>query len=134
MFIFVTPDTFTICIIMTERVKMLGQVASVNLPLVFVLLVTSNGLRVNEAPEQNCSVFLNNTRYSSRHENEQQCPPWFIFNDHTRTCRSGPRLGGIIQQDLSTLLTKVLECYCMTEGDGEVSVGNCIYTCTAVEG
>ena len=69
---------------------------------------------------------INNTRHNSRYQ--QQCPPWFIFNDHTRTCKSGPQPGGIIQQDLSTLVTNVLGCYCMTEGDGEVSVGSCIYT------
>ena len=49
------------------------------------------------------------------------------MNDHTRTCKSGPQLGGVIQQDLSTLITNVLGCYCMTEEDGEVSVSSCIY-------
>ena len=62
----------------------------------------------------------------------QGCPPW--FTNETGECLPGPTLGGIIQHDLLTLQTSLLECYCMTEEDGSLVVGACMYTCKAVMG
>ena len=110
--------------------------------LLLALLIKKNsyGLNVSELKEQNCSALLNKTLQESKYgslmdEPEMsECPPWFHFDNQTGVCQSGPALGGIIQQDMLTLQTSVLECNCMTEEDGTVAVGACIYTCSAISG
>ena len=80
----------------------------------------------------NCSAVLN--RNNEKASLTLQCPPWFTpANDGTK-CQPGPSLGGIIQQDLSTLQTKLPRCYCMTEEDGVLTLGVCMYTCNRIAG
>ena len=58
-----------------------------------------------------------------------QCPPWFVPDNLIGTCRSGPTLDGLIEQDLSLMQTSVMNCYCMTERKGSFSVGYCPHSC-----
>ena len=91
----------------------------------------SSGLRISEF---NCSALLNKTQNLVNGHGISECPPWFQLDNQTGACLSGPQLGGIIQQDTLTLGTSVLECNCMTEADGVLSVGPCMYTCVALRG
>ena len=109
--------------------------------LFFVLqLRSTNGLIVKNLKEQNCSAILNATPQKSKHgslmgeRQMSECPPWFRLDNQTGVCHSGPQLGGIIQQDKRTLQTSLLECYCMTEKGGILTVGACMYTCNAISG
>ena len=103
--------------------------------LFFILyLKTSNGLIVKNLREQNCSAILNVTLGSDRTQNVLECPPWFQLDNQTGACHSGPQLGGIVQQDMLTLQTSLLECNCMTSEDGALFVGACLYTCNAIKG
>ena len=97
-------------------------------------LKTSNGLIVKNLKEQNCSAILNITLGSDRTQNVLECPPWFQLDNQTGACHSGPQLGGIVQQDMLTLQTSLLECNCMTSEDGALIVGACLYTCNAIKG
>ena len=86
---------------------------------------------------KNCSATLNTSVESSKsfslHDGDNLvCPPW--FTNETEVCRPGPKLGGIIQQDLLTLQTSLLLCHCMTEENGALVVGACMYTCRDVMG
>ena len=98
--------------------------------LVQVTLVVSTctGLLLENVEFKNCSTVL----LSDDMQSYQECPSW--FTNETGDCLPGPTLGGIIQQDALTLQTSLLECYCMTEKDGVLSVGACLYTCKAVMG
>ena len=82
--------------------------------------------------KKNCSATLQTGKSLSHNGGNIGCPPWFI-ND-TGECRPGPTLGGIVQQDLLTLQTSLLLCHCMTEKNGTLMVGGCMYTCKAVMG
>ena len=86
--------------------------------------------------KRNCSALLNislfhNNSTEVRHS-RSDCPPWFIRDNHTGLCRAGPTLNGIIQQDMSTLQTSIIQCYCMTEEDGVFTVGSCLHKCLPI--
>ena len=106
--------------------------------VILALIVTSSGLLLENLKYRNCSTALVNVpEYHTKAERDQSlshdgCPPW--FTNETGECLPGPTLGGIIQYDLLTLQTSLLECYCMTEEDGSLVVGSCMYTCKAVMG
>ena len=106
--------------------------------VILALIVTSSGLLLENLKYRNCSTALVNVpEYHSKAKRDQGlvhdgCPPW--FTNETGECLPGPTLGGIIQHDLLTLQTSLLECYCMTEEDGSLVVGACIYTCKALMG
>ena len=81
---------------------------------------------------QNCSARLNISLHHpdlSRGDNQVECPPWFIPNNVTGGCSAGPPLDGLVQQEVTTLQTIVMQCYCMTEVDGVASVAFCFHTC-----
>ena len=59
-----------------------------------------------------------------------QCPPWFVPDNLTGTCRSGPTLDGLIEQDLSFMQTSVTNCHCMTYRNGSLTVGFCVHQCS----
>ena len=106
--------------------------------VVLALVVTSSGLLLENLKYRNCSTAtVNVPECYTKAESDQGlvhdgCPPW--FTNETGECQPGPTLGGIIQHDLLTLQTSLLECYCMTEEDGSLVVGACIYTCKALMG
>ena len=106
--------------------------------VILALIVTSSGLLLENLKYKNCSTALVNIPdYHTKAERDQGlshdgCPPW--FTNETGECLPGPTLGGIIQHDLLTLQTSLLECYCMTEEDGSLVVGACMYTCKAIMG
>ena len=86
--------------------------------------------------ERNCSALLNiplfhDVTYSGKY-NTSECPPWFKGDNQTGVCRAGPTLNGIIEQDMSTLQTSIMQCYCMTEEDGVVTVGPCLHKCLSI--
>ena len=100
-----------------------------------IVFEVCNGLLLDSLEYRNCSVALLNAPSMSERDQglvHDGCPPW--FTNETGECLPGPTLGGIIQHDLLTLQTSLLECYCMTEEDGSLVVGACIYTCKAVMG
>ena len=80
---------------------------------------------------ENCSAALNIS--SSLHgKPTAECPPWFTQGNETGDCRAGPTLNGIIQQDMSTLQTSIMQCFCMTEEDGVLIVGACLHECLSI--
>ena len=101
---------------------------------VSLLLKISMCYAVDKLLYQNCSAILEKQGGSVKNEyGKSKCPPWFS-TDQRGACQPGPELGGIIQQDMSTLQTSVSECSCMTEENGTLSVGACTFTCTALRG
>ena len=107
--------------------------------VILALIITSSGLLLDNLKYRNCSTtaLVNVPECHTKTERNQDmshdgCPPW--FTNETGECLPGPTLGGIIQHDLLTLQTSLLECYCMTEEDGSLVVGACMYTCKAVMG
>ena len=63
-----------------------------------------------------------------------ECPPWFHRGSQGAGCEAGPQLGGIIWQNMATLQMYLLECNCMTQHNGTLAVGACLYTCNALTG
>ena len=63
-----------------------------------------------------------------------ECPPWFHRGSQGAGCEAGPQLGGIIWQNMETLQTYLLVCNCMTQHNGTLAVGVCLYTCNALTG
>ena len=100
--------------------------------VILALTVACNGLLLDSLEYRNCSAALLNVSERDQGLSHDGCPPW--FTNETGECLPGPTLGGIIQHDLLTLQTSLLECYCMTEDDGSLVVGSCMYTCKAVMG
>ena len=98
--------------------------------LVLTIIRVCNGLLLDSLEYRNCSAALLNVSQTDQGLVCDGCPPW--FTNETEECLPGPTLGGIIQHDLLTLQTTLLECYCMTEEDGSLVVGACMYTCKAV--
>ena len=64
-----------------------------------------------------------------------QCPPWFVWDNGTGSCNSGPPFRWFIHSlhDLSPTQTSIMECYCMTEEDGVLTVGFCLHMCLALQ-
>ena len=82
---------------------------------------------------ENCSAALNIS--SSLHGHGKppaECPPWFTRGNESGNCRAGPTLNGMIQQDMSTLQTSIMQCFCMTEEDGVLIVGACLHECLSI--
>ena len=102
--------------------------------VVLTLLGFSHCLLTENLVKKNCSSSLNTSVELSLSQEGQglSCPPW--FTSEAGECRPGPTLGGIIQQDLLTLQTSLLLCHCMSEVNGALVVGACMYTCKAVMG
>ena len=106
--------------------------------VILALIVTSSGLLLDNLKYRNCSTALVNVPDNHTKAERDQglshdgCPPW--STNETGECLPGPTLGGIIQHDLLTLQTSLLECFCMTEEDGSLVVGVCMYTCKALMG
>ena len=87
---------------------------------------------INDENYENCSALLDislSVDESVGGSRLSQCPPWFVPDNLTGTCRSGPTLDGLIEQDLSLMQTSVTNCYCMTEENGTFSVGLCMHQC-----
>ena len=92
--------------------------------------------------EQNCSALLSvpvpqrtqQEGHTTSGVDSLDCPPWFHVNTTTGACQAGPPLNGIIQQNEKTLQTLLLQCNCMTEADGILTVGSCLYTCNTIIG
>ena len=76
---------------------------------------------------KNCSALLHVPLYQNGSEKATECPLWFKRDNETNVCRAGSTLDGIIRQDMSTLETSIMQCYCMTEEDGAFTVGACLY-------
>ena len=51
------------------------------------------------------------------------------MNEVIGKCRRGPHLDSIIKQDTSLMKTWVMQCYCLTEDDGVLSVGFSLQMC-----
>ena len=80
--------------------------------------------------KRNCSALLNISLFEDDMSGDKsECPPWFNRDNETGLCRAGPTLNGLIQQDMSTLQTSVMQCYCMTEENGVLAVSVCLYQC-----
>ena len=61
-----------------------------------------------------------------------ECPPWFIFNKTSGTCKCGDALGGLVScnDEEGQESIGVVECYCMTPTKNHgVVVGGCFYNC-----
>ena len=83
--------------------------------------------------KRNCSALLNISLFEDDMSGDKsECPPWFNRDNETGLCRAGPTLNGLIQQDMSTLQTSVMQCYCMTEENGVLAVGVCLYQCFSI--
>ena len=78
---------------------------------------------------KNCSALLHVPLYQNSSERATECPLWFKRDNETNVCTAGPTLDGIIRQDMSSLQTSIMQCYCMTEEDGAFTVGACLYNC-----
>ena len=103
--------------------------------VILAFIITCNCLLLDSLEYRNCSVALLNAPSMSERDqslSHDGCPPW--FTNETGECLPGPTLGGIIQHDLLTLQTSLLECYCMTEEGGSLVVGACMYTCKVLMG
>ena len=96
-----------------------------------VLLVTflfvQNQAYIPIIGSENCSDSLRGISESGSLPSE--CPPWFTKDPITGKCNRGPRLDGIIEQDMSLMQTQVMQCYCMTEDESVLSVGFCLQRC-----
>ena len=106
--------------------------------LLFLFFSDANFLSLDKLARKNCSKLLDLPIRINQDGNlhglsgVSQCPPWFLFDNQSRHCKPGDSLGGIVHQDSSTLQTSILGCYCMTEEEGAVTVGACMYACSAV--
>ena len=98
-----------------------------------ILFATVEGyLFLNDENDENCSALLNISLSVDElvvGSRLSQCPPWFVPDNLTGTCRSGPTLDGLIEQDLSLMQTRVMHCHCMTEENGSLTVGFCFHKC-----
>ena len=81
--------------------------------------------------ERNCSVLLNISLFHSD-KSGAECPLWFNRDNQTGLCTAGPTLNGIVQQDMSTFQTSIIQCYCMTEEDGVLAIGFCPHKCLSI--
>ena len=90
-------------------------------------LFVQNQAHIPIIESENCSDSLSSISESGSVPSE--CPPWFAKDPTTGKCNRGPRLDGIIEQDMSLMQTQVMECYCMTENDGVLSVGFSLQMC-----
>ena len=109
---------------------MVQRILQVNLALAVISACVC--LRLSDLGYRNCSDVLFNTPSMDHGSFNETCPPWFFSKNGK--CWPGPTLGGIIKHDLQTLQTSLLQCNCMTEENGVLTVGACIYTCKAVMG
>ena len=66
----------------------------------------------------------------SRSRTTDSCPTWFICS-HTRSgkCRCGPNYSDGIKCDERTMISAVLNCYCVIRVKNEMYVGLCFYNC-----
>ena len=85
--------------------------------------------------QENCSSELSSLTSSSLLNERTECPPWWhlVSTDGNDTCNFGPHLHGIGYNSFR-MQTMLLECICMTEKEGVLVVGSCLYTCNAIRG
>lgn len=92
--------------------------------------------------EENCSTALGIPieRFSqsfakTEQDTHSECPPWWYRHrgDSDGTCVPGPNLN-FIGHNRATMQTLLLQCTCMTEEEGILTVGGCLYTCIALQG
>ena len=91
--------------------------------------------------QENCSMVLGlpsslsaEDQGYSRVTNSSMCPPWWHQStsaDGRNTCIHGPNLPGI-EHYYPTMQTMLSGCNCMTEENGVLTVGTCLYTCNAI--
>ena len=121
---------------------MFSPCSKVWLCLLALQLLTLHALDFWQMKERNCSAALN-ISIQRRHQTmgteaapgeSAECPPWFHRGSQGAGCEAGPQLGGIIWQNMATLQTYLLECNCMTQHNGTLAVGACLYTCNAITG
>ena len=69
-------------------------------------------------------------RSCSRSRTTDSCPTWFICS-HTRSgkCQCGPNYNDGIKCDEKTMISAVLNCYCMTQVNNKTYFGLCFYNC-----
>ena len=104
--------------------------------------LTLHALDVWQLEERNCSAALN-IPIQRRHQTmgteaapgeSAECPLWFHRGSEGAGCEAGPQLGGIVWQNMATLQTYLPQCNCMTQHNGTLAVGACLYTCNATTG
>ena len=132
--IFVVVDSNCI----SEQLAMFSIAICLVQIIIALKIESTNGLILRKLIDQNCSDILNISLQNAPPQMNVgdmfKCPPWFQLDNQTGACHSGPQLGGIVQQDMLTLQTSLLECNCMTSEDGALFVGACLYTCNAIKG
>ena len=110
--------------------------------LCLLALQPLRALDVQQLKEHNCSAALN-IPIQRRHQTmgteaapgeSAECPPWFHRGSQGAGCEAGPQLGGIIWPNMETLQTYLLVCNCITQSNGTLAVGACLYTCNAFTG
>ena len=83
---------------------------------------------INGRSSENCSALLNISEplSESRYRDSQRllgCPPWFTPGILPGTCKPGPPLDDLTEQDKSLMHTRVMYCHC------SFSVGLCLHKC-----
>ena len=110
--------------------------------LIILQPLTLHALNVHQLKKRNCSATLN-ISIQRRHQTmgteaapgeSAECPPWFHRCSQGAGCEAGPQLGGIVWQNMATLQTYLQQCNCMTQHNGTLAVGACLYTCNAITG
>ena len=110
--------------------------------LCLLALQPLGALDVQQLKNHNCSAALN-IPIQRRHQTmgteaapgeSAECPPWFHRGSQGAGCEAGPQLGGIIWPNMETLQTYLLMCNCITQSNGTLAVGACLYTCNALTG
>ena len=99
--------------------------------------LTLHALNVQQLKDHNCSAALNIPIQRRHHTmgteaapgESAECPPWFHRGSQGAGCEAGPQLGGIVWQNMETLQTYLMECNCMTQSNGTLAVGACLYAC-----
>ena len=101
-----------------------------------------HALDVHQLKDHNCSAALNIPIQRRHHTmgteaapgESAECPPWFHRDSQGAGCEAGPQLGGIVWQNMETLQTYLMECNCMTQSNGTLAVGACLYACNVLTG
>ena len=76
------------------------------------------------------SIVPKRNDFCSRSRTTDSCPTWFICS-HTRSgkCQCGPNYSDGIKCDERTMISAVLNCYCVIQVKNEMYVSLCFYNC-----